>query len=75
MLPLKRKPISRLQKNEHTAAFDNSGTHRSVANWCNVKDEKADFVVFLPDFIATSSYLALPSVASFPWQPIDLAMS
>lgn len=34
MLPLKRKPVSRLQKNEHTAAFDNSGTHSSVANWC-----------------------------------------
>lgn len=34
MFPLKRKPVPRLQKNEHAAAFDNSGTHSSVANWC-----------------------------------------
>ena len=34
MLPLKRKPVPRFQKNEHAAAFDNSGTHSSVANWC-----------------------------------------
>lgn len=34
MLPLKEKPVLRLQKNVQAAAFDNSGTPHSVTNWC-----------------------------------------
>lgn len=40
-------------KDEHAAAFDNSGTHGSVVNRC--EDWKADFAASSSSFIATAS--------------------
>ena len=55
MLPLKRKPVPRLQKNEHVAVFDNSGTRDSAANWSSVKDQQADLAASSSAFITTAS--------------------
>lgn len=54
MCPLKKQPVSRLRKDEHAAAFDNSGTHSSVAKWCSVKDEESKSCCFPLAFLTTA---------------------